>query len=331
MERDNMCKCYNCEIEEGVVDAVANYGSSPKIKKVCERCAHRLPHCEFCGRVIPSIVNQKIDGHYICGFCQEDHIHKCNICGRAVVGEDKYCTHCAVDQFIHSYSFKPEPNFFIHDVADDTNMYMGVELEMNFDRVSDFKKFLEKYTNNSFVYLKHDGSIGEYGVEIVSHPATFKYHIHTDFWNRLFENFKKTNTLGCGLHFHLSKIGFTDEEIEFLDYFVNNFSYIITQIGSRALKDYCKVHKFKHYGSNRWGSHTDACNLSNRDTVELRFCKSTHNYHSFMKKLKNIYVLVQFVKCICANNAMKECMKEENKKKVEDYFNFFKGEVLSRI
>jgi hypothetical protein len=50
-----------------------------------------------------------------------------------------------------------------------------------------------------------------------------------------------------------------------------------------------------------------------------------------MKKLKNIWVLVKFVKLIGKYDKCREYMAEDKKKEVERYFNYFKGELLSRI
>lgn len=305
-----------------------------KIVDICERCASSFYKCEKCGIYFQWFDRHMIDEHIFCKKCSSSiAFHECNICHKVNVVDGDVCMSCAKEFYINGYSFKPEPNFTVYDKNDKDDMFMGIELEINFNDNLAFKNFLQAYHEDDFVYLKHDGSLGHCGVEIVSHPATVKCHLHK-YWKDIFEMFKHTDTLGCGLHFHLSKKAFDGNEVQFLDYFINNFPHLICQIGSRALKDYCKIVKLRswnHWGYGRHSEHTDACNLSNRNTIELRFCKSTNNYHSFIKKIKNIWTILMFVKLVNQQNKVDEFMKAVNHDMVEKYFNYFKGELLSRI
>lgn len=303
----------------------------------CKSCVEGFWTCECCNvplqpaRILNREIN--IDGRFLCFDCQKGiGIHLCKSCNRMIAKEDEYCISCARDKYIHNYSFKPTPNFFTAKTLVE-KLFAGIELEMNFDNRKEFKDFIAEYSHNQFVYLKSDGSISNIGVEIVSHPANFEFHFKNEYWKDIFNMFKHTNTLGCGLHVHLSKDAFTSREVKFLDYFINKCTYTTTQIGSRGLTDYCRKHNGRRFGYDRMSSHTDACNLSNDKTIELRFCKSTDNYKSFIKKLKNIYTLILFVKVICNkhDNLVNVLMKEENLKMLERYFEHFKGEFLSRI
>lgn len=309
----------------------------------CEDCAKSFIPCEHCKILVNPYnfcaTHSIIDGRRFCSICADKiKFGTCKRCHKRVYDDNMLCLSCVKDVFINQYSYKPTPRFYTKDgkweYYDKTKfkskIFAGIELEMNFDDVDIFKKFLEKYTHNDFVYLKRDGSIANNGVEIVSHPATFNYHFHNH-WKEIFDMFKSTNTLGCGLHLHLSKDSFNDKEVEFLDYFVNNCTYAITQIGSRGLTNYCKKIKSRRYGYKRLSSHTDACNLSNTNTIELRFCNSTDNYKSFMKKLKNIWALIMFVKITCEHGYNKVFMNEDKKKECVKYFEIFKGDLLSRI
>ena len=248
----------------------------------CERCGEHICNCESCHNI-------KMDGHYYC----EDHI-----------GLEK----------IKKYSYKPEYNFY--KGSNEKDLYIGVEFEINFEDAESLSKFLNNI-NSNFFYFKHDGSLGTYGVEIISQPATIQYHIYSKEWENLFNelNKYKTNTKGCGIHFHISRDALNNIVIRNIDFFVNHYADEIAKIGSRFYNCYATqsasfVRIYQHY---------DACNLSNTNTVELRFCASTHNYKTFMNKLKNIYIIIMY----CFNHFVEPVNY--------DAFNKFKQDIMSRI
>lgn len=306
---------------------------------LCNNCFEKvISTCKHCGKTIIDLgehckINE--DGDCICSCCITKHYKKCSCKCEIIPKDEDFCFRCYSNNYINSYGFKPQPNFKFCD-GEKSDLFVGVELELNFDHGKSAKSFLSyigKVDEKSFVYLKHDGSLGRFGVEIVSHPATFSYHLKTKEWKNIFSYLKDTNTLNCGLHFHLSKLGLKEKEIVLLDYMVNNYHHLIMQIGGRALKDYCRSVVSPVWGLKRIyrSNHTDACNLTNDKTIELRFCKSTNNYNSFMKKIKNIFVLIQFVKTVCQKNQEDKVMNNKNKEKVEKLFKYFQGELLSRI
>ena len=226
-----------------------------------------------------------------------------------------FCEHHVPIEKIKEYGYKPECNFYKLS-NEENDLYIGVEFEINFDEQDDLVKFLSN-VNSDFFYFKHDGSIGSYGVEIVSHPADIQYHINSKEWEKLFIelNKYKTNTKGCGIHFHISKDALNQNIIRNIDFFVNNFDKEIAKIGSRFYNDYAQ----KRDNFERIYRHYDACNLSNNKTIELRFCASTHNYKTFMNKLKNIFIILMY----CYNH---------NVDAVDYYgFNQYKQDMMSRI
>lgn len=309
---------------------------------VCSDCQKStIKTCSCCGKKffyhewIPSL-GSKIEDTFFCKKCMSTKIivHKCCDCERLILNDSVRCYSCSTMMFINSYSFKPTP-IFHGNTENKNNLFAGIELEINFNKSKDAIRFMEhigKVHEDSFVYLKHDGSLGKYGIEIVSHPATLAYHCKFGVWEDIFSFLHDTNTDNCGLHFHFGKKSFTDEQVFLLDFLVNNYSYMITQIGSRKLDGYCKQrqNQYDRWGYSRYSEHTDACNLSNDNTIELRFCKSTNNYHSFIKKIKNIFALVYFVKLICDKGLQNKIIKSD-KDKVEEFFKNFQGELLSRI
>lgn len=196
------------------------------------------------------------------------------------------------------------PTYKFYGDTKNINFYMGVELEVN---AKDGKKdyvgnFLSEMEDNNFIYFKHDCSIGN-GVEIVSHPATFLYHINTDVWKNIFENINKyelTNGSNCGLHFHLSKSFFSPENIMVLDYFINSRDKIVKlleKIGGRKLSGFCaRIEKpMSDWGRKDCGKFS-AFHFKHQNTVELRFCDTTSKIDLFFKRMELIYFIALFIK-----------------------------------
>jgi hypothetical protein len=206
--------------------------------------------------------------------------------------EDGLCEDCHYGDHIEHYHYKPTPIFFDSNKSTNEDLYIGVELEVEGDN---FVRFSEE-VDTEFIYCKRDGSIPN-GVEIVSHPAHYEYHRFNE-WKEIFKLMYECNLNkvgNAGLHFHISKKGFIKDGIKNIDYLVNNFEDFISKIGGRKFGEYCwKEHKCKDsWGINR-GNRFVAVNLSNTNTIELRFCKSTYKWHNFIKRLKLIYALVTY-------------------------------------
>lgn len=253
--------------------------------------------------------------HICCTECE--HLFcSCYGCNNRHEKHSDKCEYHNAEAKLKPYAYSPEEFRFYKGLKDTDNIYIGIEFEINFEKGKDKIDFL-KNIKSDFFYFKHDGSLDKHGIEIVSHPATIKYHLYSDEWKKLFEELNKyeVNTKGCGIHFHISREVLGENVVKQIDFFVNNYKNVITEIGSRTynrFSQHCK--KFE-----RSYSHYDACNLCNTSTVELRFCASTHNYKSFIKKLKAIYIIIGF----CSN------FKFDNVR--YDAFNYYKGEILSRI
>lgn len=108
------------------------------------------------------------------------------------------------------------------------------------------------------------------------------------------------DTTNCGLHFHISRNFFAEESVRVLDYFVNTNSDYLEKIGGRKFNSYCekRIKRMDSWGETYDSDHCDSVNLSNEDTIEIRFCKSTSDYDTFMERLKLIKNLVLFYKTI---------------------------------
>jgi hypothetical protein len=255
----------------------------------------------------------------VCEKCFKKHFVKCHACNKYILklfaynhGDLYFCGRHCIDNFKHKfcgiigYYTKPNVVFCNENKSQDyyarkDKLHIGVELEIQgINKLSFCKTLHGLYNNYNTFYLKEDGSLNCYGIEIISQPMTFENVINSNHWKLLFDlikEYKMNNTNNCGLHFHLDKEYLTDDNIKSLDYIVNTFSEYFEKIGGRPFNDYCnKAYKIME----NWGKNTTdryvAVNLENNNTVELRFCKSTDDYDTFIEKIKFMFKLIEFVK-----------------------------------
>lgn len=241
-----------------------------------------------------------------CKRCAKIFLETCCVCHN-IKEKNDYCTFCLNEQrVIKDYSYRPAPVFKkITNQKDNT--YFGVELEIApeaslYGKEENKINFSSEIQNKfkKFIYCKYDCSLPTGGVEIVSQPATYQYHMKKC-WSDIFESMKKykmNNTNQCGLHFHVNRSALNTETIKILDLFINAMenSAFIAEQGGRRLEGYCHRNIKR---PDRWGCascRTDAFNTTNPVTVEFRFCKATYQYDDFIKKLTFIKNLIEFAK-----------------------------------
>lgn len=154
---------------------------------ICENCASEWATCEECG----SLVHRE-ENNLFCG--------------------DYYCPrHNPANVPVHNYSFKPSPIFY-----GDGDLYMGVELEI--DRGDD-PDGVAIAIRRPQLYCKRDGSLGSYGVEIVTHPCTLEYHTNQFDWKSIIRSalerdYESHNAGTCGLHVHVNRTFFGEDTAE---------------------------------------------------------------------------------------------------------------------
>lgn len=196
------------------------------------------------------------------------------------------------------FDFVPSNFIFQRMPYERTDLYCGIELEIN-TKAKERRQLINDFITDSFFYFKKDGSINVYGLEIVSHPGTLKYHLHNK-WNKLFHFFKTNNIeniRNCGLHFHFNRSAFTEDQIASLDYFINSNKAFIENLGGRQANYYCRFcHKaLSEYGKTDYDRYV-ALNLNNEETIEMRFFKSTSDYTTFINRLIYAFALCEFAR-----------------------------------
>lgn len=241
--------------------------------------------------------------------------HLCNACYDYFSGNDD-SDESSFDKFIFEHDYKPEPIFHRNKYERKNNLYCGIELEIQGDNKIGV---VEENVSDPFFYYKNDGSLTEDGIEIVSHPATLKYH--KDHWKKMFDSFYSNgmdDLDNCGLHFHFNRDFFTNNNIASLDYFINKNVDIVERIGGRKINNaYFEIidKRLSDWGKDVYRDRYVALNLQNENTIEIRFFASTNCYNVFIERLKTAFALVYFCK---KNNTLVEPMWE-----LRDKFNNF--------
>lgn len=306
--------------------------------RVCDRCFENCYQlCESCNEYHLISEGWFSDDEFYCESCADDLTVRCESCGNRVLRGDAYyrrndsdhaspyCSYNCMGNAGSTYFHESHchiPNLIFHkDIVDtDTNVrgYFGLEIEMD---DGDGRDVCDEFANSigeKLLYCKYDGSLGENGVECVTHPMTLDFALNCFPWNKFHDiardhGYKSHDTDTCGLHIHVSRTYFGDTKKQqnrtigkairliekFWDEYIVKFSRRTGGDGFR----YCKKNhadilsaddteercneldtKLCHVRHDRY----QAVNLQNSDTVEFRFFKGT-------LKVDTIKAMVQFL------------------------------------
>ncbi len=176
---------------------------------LCRECRSEIESCEVCGDMHLTVNMTSYDDGYVCSnpSCVQAH-------ARTALRRNGYQY-----SYIHRYLYKPAPNFLKQPTDDDDDWYFGVELEIDassdnetgYDPCSADLHALDEDEN--FFYQKHDGSLSGDGIEIVTHPASYKYHMMNFPWQEIINvalahDYASHDTTTCGMHVHVSRSAF---------------------------------------------------------------------------------------------------------------------------
>lgn len=294
-------------------------------KYVCVHCMSNYYICDHCGDLFTddSMHFDNYSGQ-LCDSCRDDY-YICADCGCFVHYEnaielddgDYYCESCADSNrgALHQYGYKPDPIFYDtnEDALDDEpTLYMGVELETDDGCRGDVEE-------HDYVYYKEDGSLSSSGVEIVSHPASLKFHLNDFGWSEICSDFRSWGYLShkasnsCGLHVHVNRDFFGVTAAE-QDLHIAKVVLLVNRFYDSHLE------RFARRSSAQWARKPDvrvtnadvtdneivhtihdkvkdsgryvAVNLQNRNTIEFRLFRGT-------LKVTTLYATLQFVDTLC--------------------------------
>ena len=356
--KDGYDYCEDCEKYVPSDDSIGiDDGNGHCVKSVCPDCANDYPICVECGEhILPEgLVDTGCDGDPLCEYCAERSFtwNCCENCGEfhndcEIINSEWYCQDCAEDrrhygcsnsensEYVNNYSYKPYPKFHHSalEESDNSLLFMGVELEIDSDDGdADAIECAEDLHNidcdTDFFYLKHDGSLNQPGIEIVTHPCTLVYHTNVFPWGKIVRaargNYYSSHDVGtCGLHVHVNRDALGD------DSGAQDLTIAKIVIMMDKLWDYLVKFSRRNYDQLHWarkmgasinemdteeeavektkaaasGERYHALNLQNMNTIEFRLFRGT-------LKLNTIMATLQFVDGMCRYamaHTVKECL-----------------------
>lgn len=343
---DTLCKscldsyCVYCEdCGEWVYEENAKYiyMDRGRSKWVCLDCLEdgEYFYCDDCERWYSENMSTPVethDGRYICESCYEDDYFTCHGCGEVYrwgegeegADEERYCVNCyGRVNAINGYYYKPYPKCkSTHDQyitpENAKELLLGAELEIDKgENPYDTAKQIAEASED--VYIKHDGSLGSKGMEIVTHPCTLEYHEQELGWENIIKVAKDNDYVShdarsCGLHIHVGKmqLGETHQErVETIAKIVLlvdrhwEFMRKFSRRRERQLNEWAKAPNLniktnaytkeqvidKALNIREYGRY-QAVNLTNEKTVEFRLFNGT------LRK-ETLYATLELVSNIC--------------------------------
>ncbi len=267
-------------------------GNSNENVIVCVSCREdNYSYCENCDEMIN---NNDMDGDY-CRSCTED--------------EDCGCDDCSSHGIIHYYGYKPELNFYKTPDEKENSLYLGIELETesregNTNEQADTLINLDGNEDEKLFFLGFDSTIDR-GFELITHPATVKYHLTCFPWRTICKTMidmgaRSHNTNTCGFHIHVNKNYFTQSELVKLGLFVHSLEKPLSFLSRRKRFNWGKFKDIKN-GKNKIHKNDDryeAINFQNPKTIEFRLYKGTLNFNTVLGTIDLTDAICHFIKHI---------------------------------
>ena len=310
--------------------------------------AHNYHTCPDCSSLTPNGDTYRThDGRYICPNCRGNYM-PCPDCGDLYPTEDRddwtyvedlgyaVCDNCISQPGYHqrddrwyspqyrytsrnlrNYStkveeiFDEEAMFLFADQEPDTDIFLGVELEVNAREYrGEAINELHRLAGSWQIYKRDSSLNSDNGFEIVSVPCTLAYHKSK--WPAFIQQ-AKTHVSAwedprTGMHVHISRDAFSPLQLGRFITFINEPKNA-TLIRSFAKRDftkhlYCASTRYAKISDAKWGTdkyhHHTAVNLSNHNTVEIRIFKASVNAKTVLRNLEFVHSLHAF--CAEASN-----------------------------
>ncbi len=282
----------------------------------CEDCTSSYAYrCENCGDWVSE--NYGDNNTIVCNPCYADHYCTCDDCNEVMHNDNAhfqddgtYCESCYNENHssnVHEYSYEPYLNFLSSDKDNENRLaYLGFELEAGGVTSSERNRIADSISDGEETfYLKEDGSIPDYGFELVSHPITLKRHKELDWENilRQMSNARmKSHDLGeesCGLHVHVSRNYLSPYKWLLIDWFISKYQSNFELIARRKETHWARFKKsngqnIKEVYGKSSGTRYQAVNFENTNTVEFRLFRGTLKYSTFMATLEIVDALVHW-------------------------------------
>ncbi len=339
-------------------DTVYSFDDSVEVDNeffVCMNCAEQYYNrCDDCGGYFTSDNLIHVEDDLLCANCFDRALDRGNIdicadCGEYHYTDNMhydeydgcyYCHNCRDDDsLIRSYHDNPALKMF----PPTDEPHFGIELEVDEgDDPTDLAKTLQGILGNHAYYM-HDGSL-DCGVEIITQPHTPEEFYKMP-WDKVLttcldNGFKSHDAGTCGLHMHVSRSLFKDDDAIYrIIYFYEHYIADILKMSRRTHSQMDNWASTYGWGDStfaqlltesnilpdfNYGDHGDryyAVNITNDNTIEFRLMRGTLNYKTFMATIDFLWTT--------ANNAA--TMTNDDVTNVANYLKGIKKETLDYL
>ena len=190
-------------------------------------------------------------------------------------------------------------------ITPESPFYCGIELELEAPnsphRALDVAHKINEESSD-YSFMKRDGSLGEFGIEWVTHPVTWE-----DVRSRVRNVLPEIGRLGarshepgtCGLHVHLPKENLSILTISRMVMLWNSSGLVLSALCGRKPNRYCtraQINRHAFNGGPDAQYHHTSLNTENPATVEFRSFRGTLNQHTFMARVGLCFAVAQYCK-----------------------------------
>jgi len=306
---------------------------------------------QFCPECIKNVFSTCVE----CGERGLTHNMHIIRLGDGEVG--RCCNNC---QMLHrdvlQYNQKPKPKYTVFNerkTPREDAPFFGVEFEVEMSDVDnccsrrELARTVKEIIGTEYMYSKHDGSLlsidgenGRGGLEIVTHPFSWKFYKNTNVFETLFRIIENeqwnAKSERCGNHIHITKNAFTSFHLfKFMRFFYNKRNRPFFKIMSARVnpdgehcRRYCRwwredaemlknvVVRKRNIVPDKHG----AINLMNHETIEIRIFQGVDNMEDFSRNMEFVHSLIEFTKEASA----KECMLSKWLEFVINHYNQYR-------
>lgn len=333
--------CIECGRELGSLEKVYETADGTLICRHCYEEYYTI--CDYCGDIVRCTNTiETNDNGTVCRLCIERHFVECSECheyfltsNTTIINGYIYCDYCSPSEepenYIHSYDYTPS-NLRYHDINSvkkfdenhENKRYFGIELEVentknNKHNITTLKNITENY--GKWVWLKRDGSLDLTGVEVVTHPMSYKFFMKN--YNKLrielFNGGYRGDTGNCGLHVHVNRESFRKPDDNEDEEYANIAKLLI--IMDKIWDDIvCRVDRRTSSSRNRWAERNSYSSESLRHNLKIEA------YYAKKSEVKS--KIINETKSYQRHNGRYHAVNLTNSKTVE--FRFFNSTLKKR-
>ena len=303
------------------------------VSHICIECQSEWAfQCNDCDDILHLDDAQWINwvGANVCEPCSESNYWWCNSCDTRI--RNYHSCGCEDDHdedddgTIRSYSYKPDPKWFVKQLDTDTIVktnrwemiretpFMGFELEV--EAVDNGRYYLATSVlenNSNWLYCKEDGSLND-GFEIVSHPHSLAaFNLRDWSWIEMLskEGAKSWHTGTCGLHVHINKSAFKNNSHiwRFTNLILYN-RHQASRLAGRNDSQWASFHReYKQVGKILKGdldpTRYTAVNLVNHSTIEVRMFRGSLHEPRVRAALEFVNANFEYTKPLTSYDVLK--------------------------